>query len=407
MSIKDKMNHRFQDLKGGLFTKVTKADVGENAGKLMQEGYTFMSWADPFFPAPSIPESVKKVMIEEIESGFPSHYTMPMGDRKLREVIVRRLKKLYHIDLDPSRNILITPGSDSGLLYAMLPFLKEGDEVLIPDPSYPSNFLNAKLCGAKAIHVPLYPQNGYQFDIQEFEKRVTSNTKMVVITHPNNPTGTVFNRESIEKLCDFIKKYDLVLVCDQAFEDHIYDNREMIAPMCIEGMFERTITTFSISKGLGLSGFRVGYIVATDELMDVYYGGTVNVLGATNTLAQKAAIAAIEDESILQDYHQRLLKRRDLVYEILSTIPHVKTIKPESGILSWIDVSKLGTSAQVAAYLLEHAHISVNEGTPYGEQGEGYLRIVHACFAKDEDAIEALNRLKDCLIQLGKEKGLS
>lgn len=407
MSIKDKMNHRFKDLQGGLFTKVTKADVGENAGKLMQEGYTFMSWADPFFPDPSIPESVKKVMIEEIESGFPSHYTMPMGDRKLREVIAKRLKKLYHIDLDPSRNILITPGSDSGLLYAMLPFLQEGDEVLIPDPSYPSNFLNAKLCGAKAIHVPLYPQNGYQFDIQEFEKRVTSNTKMVVITHPNNPTGTVFNRESIEKLCDFIKKYDLVLVCDQAFEDHIYDNREMIAPMCIEGMFERTITTFSISKGLGLSGFRVGYIVANDELMDVYYGGTVNVLGATNTLAQKAAIAAIEDESILQDYHQRLLKRRDLVYDILSTIPHVKTIKPESGILSWIDVSKLGTSAQVAAYLLEHAHISVNEGTPYGEQGEGYLRIVHACFAKDEDTIEALNRLKDCLIQLGKEKGLS
>ena len=167
-----------------------------------------MSWADPFFPDPSIPASVEKTMIDEIKSGFPSHYTMPMGDRKLREIIAQRIKKNYHLELDPSRNILITPGSDSGLLYAMLPFLSEGDEVLIPDPSYPSNFLNAKLCGAKAVHVPLYPENGYQIDIQEFEKRVTKNTKMVVITHPNNPTGTVFNKKSLTDLCDFIKKYD-------------------------------------------------------------------------------------------------------------------------------------------------------------------------------------------------------
>ncbi|WP_044600147.1 pyridoxal phosphate-dependent aminotransferase [Candidatus Stoquefichus massiliensis] len=406
MSIKEKMNKRFYDLQGGLFAKVTKADVGEGAGQLIQNGYTVMAWADPFFPDPSIPKSVKDTMIKEIENGFPSHYTMPMGDRKLREVIAKRIKDTYDVVLDPSRHILITPGSDSGLLYAMLPFLSEGDEVLIPDPSYPSNFVNAKLCGATAIHVPLYPENGYQLDISEFEKRVTPYTKMVVITHPNNPTGTVFNRKSILDLCDFVKKRDLILVSDQAFEDHIYDNREMIAPMSIDGMFERTITTFSISKGLGLSGFRVGYIIANDELMDVYYGGAVNVLGATNTLAQKAAITALEDKSIIKDYHERLLRRRDIAYKILNSIPHVKTILPESGILSWIDISELGTSQEVAAYLLDKAHISVNEGTPYGHQGEGYLRIVHACFWDDQDAVKALNKIKDSLIQLGKEKRL-
>lgn len=406
MSIKDKMNKRFCDLQGGLFAKVTKADVGEGAGQLIQNGYTVMAWADPFFPDPSIPQSVKDTMIKEIENGFPSHYTMPMGDRKLREVIAQKINETYHMNLDPSRNILITPGSDSGLLYAMLPFLSEGDEVLIPDPSYPSNFLNAKLCGATAVHVPLYAENGYQFNISEFEKRVTEHTKMVLITHPNNPTGTVFNKESILSLCDFVKKHDLILVSDQAFEDHIYDDREMIAPMCVEGMFERTVTTFSISKGLGLSGFRVGYIIANDELMDVYYGGAVNVLGATNTLAQRAAITALEDKSIIEDYHERLLRRRDIAYNILNSIPHVKAILPESGILSWIDISALGTSQEVAAYLLENAHISVNEGTPYGYQGEGYLRIVHACFWEDENAIKALNKIKDSLIQLGKEKRL-
>lgn len=405
--MKNKMNARFHNLQGGLFSKVTKADVGENSGRLMEQGYTFMSWADPFFPDPSLPESIKQVLIDEINQGLVSHYTMPIGNLELRTLIAQRLKKKYHVDLDPTRNILITPGSDSGLIYAMMPFLQEGDEVLIPDPSYPSNFLDVQLCGGKAIHVPLSPKNNYQLDISEFEKRLTQHTKMIVITHPNNPTGTVFNRQSLEALCHFIIQNDLILICDQAFEDHIYDQLEMIAPMSIEGMFERTVTVFSISKGLGLSGFRVGYLVSNDQFMDVYYGGTVNVLGATNTLAQKAAIAALKDESILQRYHQELFIRRNDAYEILSSIPHVKAIQPESGILSWIDVSKLGTSSEVAQYLLEHGHISVNEGTPYGYQGEGYLRIVHACFDSRQKAIKALQTIKDCLIQLGKEKGLA
>ena len=400
----DKMNDRFKDLQGGLFSKVTKADVGENSGRLMAQGYTFMSWADPFFPDPALPKSIKKVLIDEINKGLISHYTMPIGNLQLRTLIAQRLKKMYDVDLDPTRNILITPGSDSGLLYAMMPFLTEGDEVLIPDPSYPSNFLNAKLCGAKAVHVPLYPENGYQPDISEFEKRLTKNTKMVVLTHPNNPTGTVFNRRSLTALSRFIIENDLILVCDQAFEDHIYDQNEMIAPMSLPGMFERTVTVFSISKGLGLSGFRVGYIVSNDRFMDVFYGGAVNVLGATNTLAQIAAITALKDETIMENYHQILLERRNDAYEILSSIPHVTAIKPQSGILSWIDVSKLGTSAEVAAYLLEHAHVSVNEGTPYGYQGEGYLRIVHACFADREQARKALLKIKECLLQLGKEK---
>lgn len=402
--MKDKMNPRFSHLKGGLFDKVTKADVGEGAGQLIAKGYTMMSWADPFFPDPSLDDIIKDAMIKEIENGTLTHYTMPLGDRKLREVIAKRIKDKYDLKLDPSRNILITPGSDSGLLYAMMPFLDEGDEVLIPDPSYPSNYLDVELCGAQPIHVPLYPENDYQFNIDEFEKRYTNKTKMVLITHPNNPTGTVFNERSINDLCQFVIKHDLILVCDQAFEDHIYDDHQMIAPMCIEGMFERTVTVFSISKGLGLSGLRVGYVIANDEIMDVYYGGAVNVLGATNTLSQKAAIVALENPSIMESIHERLLKRRDLAYDIFKTIPHTKISKPESGILSWLDISELGTSEEIASYLLENAHISVNEGTPYGQQGEGYIRIVHACLGSDEEAQEAFIKIKRCLSDYQRKK---
>ena len=323
MTIKNKMNLRFLDLNGGLFADVTKADVGEGIGRLMEQGYDIMAWADPFFPDPSIPPSVAKTLIDSISQGFPSHYTMPIGNPDLRRVISRKVKEYNGMNADPNRNILVTPGSDSGLLYAMLPFLSEGDEVLVPDPSYPSNFLNPKLCGATAVNVPLKEEDGYQPDIKEFEKRLTPNTKMVLMSHPNNPTGTVFRRENLAELCDFIVKNDLILVCDQAFEDHIFDGIEFVSPATLPGMWERTLTVFSLSKGYGLSGLRVGYIVADDRVMDVLYGGAVNVLGATNTAAQLAAITALNDKTILPKYFAEFERRRRIAYEAWSTVPGV------------------------------------------------------------------------------------
>lgn len=406
MDVKAKMNHRFRDLQGGLFAEVTKADVGEGAGRLMEQGYDIMAWADPFFPDPSIPASVTRTMIAAFQDGSVSHYTMPMGNADLRRSIARKVLTRNGLTAHPSRNVLVTPGSDSGLLYAMLPFLQEGDEVLIPDPSYPSNFLDVKLCGGTPVSVPLREENNWQPEIGEFEKRLTPRTKMVLISHPNNPTSTVFRRGCLEQLCEFIVRNDLILVSDQAFEDYIYDDIEFVTPAALPGMWERTVTVFSISKGIGLSGFRVGYIVAEDHIMDVLYGGTVNVLGATNTAAQLGAVTALEDESILSDYYRILERRRRLAYEVFSTIPGVSLSLPESGFLSWLNISKLGTSAEVVAHILREAKVVVNEGPPYGTCGEGYIRIVHGCFKDETRAVAAYRRIGDALSKLATEKGI-
>lgn len=400
------MNDRFKDLEGGLFSAVTKADVGEGVGNFLAAGGANMAWADPFYPDPSVPESAKKAMMEALESGTVSHYVMPIGDLALRKALAEKISRRTGLPIDPSRNVIVSPGSDSGLLFSMMPFIEEGDEIMIPDPSYPSNFLNAKLLGAKAVPVPLYEEDGYQPRTEEFEKRLTPKTKMVLISHPNNPTTTVFRKEKLEELAAFIVKNDLILVSDQAFEDHIYDGIEFAAPCTLPGMWERTLTVCSISKGLGLSGFRIGYIYADDHIMDVLYGAAVNVLGASNTLASIGAVAAVRDEAFLKSNYERLLRRRDLAYEILSEIPGV-TMKPsESGILSWLNVSALGTSAEVADYIRDHANIMVNQGTPYGAQGEGHIRIVTACFANDEEAAGRFLDIKRALTELAKEKGI-
>lgn len=400
--IQDKINGRFRGLEGGLFSSVTKADVGEGAGRLIEEGYDVMGWADPFFPDPSLPDSVARAMSDSIASGLSSHYTMPIGSLSLRRAVAEKCARINGLRLDPSRNILITPGSDSGLLFAMQPFLTEGDEVLVPDPSYPSNFLNCRLCGAAPVPVPLPEDKGFQFDMDAFEQQVTARTKMIVVTHPNNPTGTVFDRSSWEAMRRFILKHDLILICDQAFEDHIFDGRERITPAALDGLWERTVTVFSTSKGLGLSGLRVGYLAADDHLMDIYYGAAVNVLGATNTAAQIGAEAAMRDPSILTRYTRILERRRRLAYNIFSEVPGISMRMPESGILSWLNVGALGTGEQVADYLLDNARVLVNAGGNYGEQGKNHIRIVHGCYADEAHAAVVYRRIADALTKMGR-----
>lgn len=406
MDIHAKMNDRFRPIQGGLFQDVTKADVGEGTAKFQAAGGDVMAWADPFYPDPSIPDSVKAVMREALESGIPSHYTLPIGMLELRQAIAEDVSARTGLQLDPSRNVIVTPGSDSGLLYAMMPFLNEGDEVMVPDPSYPSNFLNPSLLGAKTVRVPLYEEDHYQPRIEEFQKRLTPKTKMVLISHPNNPTTTVFRREAMEALCRFIVENDLILVCDQAFQDHIFDGIEFVHPAALPGMWERTVTVCSISKGIGLSGFRIGYIYANDHIMDTLYGGAVNVLGAPCTLSSIGAIAAIRDKGYLQDNFVRLERRRRIAYRYFSDIPGVSMEMPESGILSWLNISRLGTDEEVVQRLMEDAKILVNQGTPYGLQGKGHIRIVTACFRDDEQAELRFARIRRTLLKIAEEKGL-
>ena len=405
--ITDKMIPAFQKAEGGLFSQVEKADVGDAVLKMRERGVALMSWADPFYPDPSTPAHVTKAMVDAIQGGTASHYTVPIGNSQLKALIAKKLKEVNGLDVVPDRNILITPGSDSGLFFAMLPFINDGDEVLIVDPSYPNNFQNVEIMGGKPVRVPVYAENGYQFKVEDFASRITPRTKMVVLTNPNNPTTTVYRRKPLEDLCRLIVEKDLVLVVDQAFEQPVFDGIEMVTAASLPGMWERTVTVFSISKGMGLSGLRVGYIVADDRIIDKMYGTAVTVLGATNTAAQIGAIAAMEDSSFMEPYFASFERRRRIVYDGLHDVPGVSMLLSESGFLSWLDVSRLGTESEVMDYLNQFALVSINSGAPYGLEGRGHIRIVDGVFASEEELADAVARMREALIRLGREKGIT
>lgn len=403
--IVEKMIPAFQKAEGGLFSNVEKADVGDAVTKMNERGVALMAWADPFYPLPSVPPHVAEAMIDCINSGFASHYTAPIGNNDLKVEIAKKLKKVNGMDVEPQRNILITPGSDSGLFFSMLPFINQGDEVMIIDPSYPNNFQNTEILGGVVVRIPIYAEDGYQFRMEEFEKRLTPKTKMIVLTNPNNPTTTVFRRERLESLAEFAVKNDLVVVVDQAFEQPCFDDLEMVSIATLPGMWERTVSVFSLSKGMGLSGLRVGYIVADAKVIDKMYGTAVAVMGATNTSAQMGAIAALRDDSFVEPYFESFDRRRQMVYDLLHDVPGVFMLISESGFLSWVDVSRLGTGSEIMAYLNEEALVAVNAGDPYGETGKHHIRIVHGVL-NEEQLCEAVKRIRAALIKLGEEKGI-
>lgn len=400
--MKQKMKKAFQPLSGGLFEASDKADVGSSYTDLAKDGVDLMGWADPFTPDFSLPKHVLEKSIEVLRGPLGAHYTAPSGNEELKAVIAERLAERNHLDVDPKRNILITPGSDSGLFYAVFPFIEPGDEVLVPSPSYPNNFTNVTLNNGVLVPVLLKEENGYQLDLSEFEKLVSEKTKMVILTHPNNPTTTVYNRKSLEDLSRFVIKHDLILVCDQAFEDFTYEN-EMITPASLPGMFERTITVFSASKGMGFSGFRVGFNVCSDVFMDAMLAAAVSVLGATNTMAQIAMIEAYKDPSFMKTFEKAFDSRRKKAYEIINSIPNVHMLMPESGFLCWVDVSQIGSSKEIYQYLIKEAKVACNDGSFYGPGGEGHLRIVLGIYRDDEKVYDALYRIKDALIKYQKK----
>ena len=405
-NIKKLMRPAFAKLDGGLFSVTEKADVGDVGQRMKEMGVAMMSWADPFMPDPSIPDCVTKAAIDALKTGAPAHYIMPIGSPELKVLIAKRTKEHFGIDLDPQRNIIINPGSDVGLMFAMAPWINPGDEVMIHDPSYGSNFLNPELLGGVTVRVPTYEEDGWHLRIEEYEKRLTDKTKMVLLTNPNNPTCVTYTRQELEQLAAFCVRNNLVCVVDQAFEDTVFDGREMVCMASLPGMWERTVTVCSVSKGMALSGFRVGWIFANDVIMDTYFGSAVNMQGATSTLAQMAVMPAFEDDSFIAEYLKKYDNRRHYAYKLFNSIPGVSMQMPEATFLQWINVSQLGTSTEVTQYLIQEARICANDGKFYGDQGQGHIRLVAGCFWNDEDCYAAMDRMAAAFRKLAEKKGL-
>ena len=362
-----------------------------------------MNWADPYRPNDTVPPHIKKAVIDSLNS-VAAHYCFPTGDFELCEEIAKRVYKRSGVKIDPRKELTISNGSDSAFSFVMRPFLVPGeeDEVMMPVPSYAHNFAVPPLIGGKAVMIPTKQEDNFDLDIEEFEKRVTPKTKMIVFTNPNNPTGTVYKRATMEKLADFCIRHNLICVVDQCFEDSVFDGNDYVSMMSLPGMFERTITIGSISKGMGLCGFRVAYIVASKEITDVFHQIAVLFIGATNTMAQAGVVAGLRNTQFMEDMRQEWMIRAKLLGEILDSTPNISYTKPEAGFFFWVDISYYGTDEEVMRYLVQEANVLVSTGSGFGDST--HIRIIYGCLQDRQECINAVLAIKDAFTRHPKNK---
>jgi len=342
------------------------------------------------------PEFIRNAAKSAMDEGF-THYSPAVGYEDLRKAVAEKLRRENRISYDHAKEIVITPGSTSGIFLAMLALLDPGDEVLVPDPAWFHYRTLIRCRGAKPVDVPVrFEGDTASLDLVEARRRVTSRTKMLILNSPQNPTGMMLSRELIEQFGDLAVKHDLWILSDEVYEKIVYPGNVHISPASLLGLKERTLTSNGFSKAYAMTGWRVGYLAGLQEVMDKVAALSGYILNCPSSVSQRAALTAMTDqrmEPAVKAMIERFTKRREIVLEVLGNLPGIRVYPPKGAFYAWIDITGTGMSSEeFSSKLLEEQKVGVMPGPLFGKQGEGHIRI---SFATREDTLqEALGRFR-------------
>jgi aspartate aminotransferase len=302
-------------------------------------------------------------------------YVSPRGIPALREAIAAYLKRTRRLDV-AAEQVLTAPGCKMALALAMMALIEPGDEVLYPDPGFPIYPSFTRGLGAAAIPFLLEEKNRFQPDIAEIAAKITPRTKVLIFNSPNNPTGTVFSEDTLAQLARLAVKNDLWVMADEIYARILFSG-EYKSIYASPGMAERTIIIDGFSKTFAMTGWRLGYAVAPQELIDAMDLLVLNTFTCTAEFTQVAAVEALRDstnavDAMVAEYR----KRRDLFVTKLNTIPGFRCQMPEGAFYAWVNIEDTGLPAEeVARILLEEAGVAGIAGAAFGPAGKNYLRF--------------------------------
>lgn len=350
----------------------------------------------PDFPASDeIKQAAVKAILED-----HNQYAITWGTKSLRDAIVAKSKRDYNIDLDPERQITVCCGSTEGMVATLLATVNPGDEVIIFQPFYENYGPDAILCGATPRYVQLHPPE-FNFNAEELTAAFSERTRAIIINTPNNPTGKVFNLEELTLIADLCIKYDVLAITDEIYEHIIYDDAKHIPLYSLPGMSERTITINSISKTYSVTGWRIGYVIASPQIsQSIRKMHDFLTVGAAAPLQVAAAHAL----GFADSYYKKLVsfyaERRDFMLKELAAIGF-ECAKPSGAYYIMADITSLGQKNDIdfARYLAEKVGVAVVPGSSfYKDNANDKHRFIRFCFCKQfstlEAAIERLQKLK-------------
>ena len=338
------------------------------------------------------PKLIKDATIKSIENG-DVFYTSNYGIMPLREAVAEKLRNENNLDYT-AKEVLITAGASESIYDSYSLILEEDDEILLPNPCWPNYVNAAHIMGAVPVRYSLAEENDFQIDFDELEGLVTEKTKAIVIINPSNPIGSMFTLETLEKLADFAKKKDILVISDEIYEKIIYGNKKHISIASLDGMKERTITINGFSKTYSMTGFRLAYVAAPEEFIRV-----LNIIHQHNTscatsFVQHGGITALKEggdasEEMVKEYK----RRRDYIVEKVNSIEGLSLNAPDGAFYAFINIKGLGVSSEeFCNYLLDEECVAIVPGTVFGSAGEGFVRFSYA--SSYEDIVEGINRME-------------
>lgn len=371
--------------KAGNISPSITLSITAKANELKAQGIDVVSFGagEPDF---NTPQNIINAAIKAMQDG-KTKYTPAGGILKLKKTICKKFKEDNGLDYTTDQ-ITISTGAKQCLANVFMAILNPGDEILIPIPYWVSYPELVKLADGVPVFVETLKENNYKYTIEDLEKAVSDKTKAILINSPNNPTGTIYNREELIEIAEFAKKHDLLIISDEIYEKLIYDGEKHISIASLsQDAFERTVVINGVSKTYAMTGWRLGYMAASKEITKLMTSIQSHMTSNVNTIAQYAAIEAlngpIEDLNTMVKEFER---RRNFMVDRLSKIDGVSIIKPSGAFYIMVNISsyfnttfkgeEIKNSLDFSRVLLDEEKVAVIPGAGFGL--DEYIRLSYA-----------------------------
>lgn len=368
--------------------------ISNKVSRLKAEGQDIISFSmgEPDFTTPiNIIDACKG----SLDNGF-THYTPSPGIPELRRAIAEAAHTENGISCRGA-NVLVTP-TKQAIFMTCLGFLDPGDEVLLPNPAWVSYEACIRLAGAAPVFVPTYFEDGFVIDPAMLEAAITPKTKMMIINSPSNPTGCVIPEEVLREIASIAAIHDILVLSDEIYEKVIYEGKHF-SIASLPDMFDRTITVSGLSKTYAMTGWRMGWAIASEETISNLNKLQSHSISCCVSFAQQASVEAIKgDQTQRYKFNEQFKQRRNLAVDLINDMKGMDVNVPQGAFYLFPRYESDIKSSKLATMLLEQAHVAVTPGSAFGPAGEGFFRI---SYATGEDQIrEGMDRIKGFLADL-------
>jgi aspartate/methionine/tyrosine aminotransferase len=340
------------------------------------------------------PKNVTWAAVQSLSNG-ETHYGSSFGLQEFREAVqfATERSRGFRPDLD---QVLITPGANIAIYYAVFCLVDPGCEVIVPDPGFSTYYSNIKMCGAVPVRVPLKEENEFRMSPDDIEAAITDKTRLIIINSPQNPTGSVLTTDEVKRIYEIAKKHDIYIYSDEIYARMNYEPIGFASPSIYDHCKEHVILSNGFSKAFAMTGWRLGTLIGPANVIERMAALLQTTASCVSTFVQRAGIEAIRgSQETVTNMMAEYRAGRDLLVDGLNRVKGFKCLKPGGAFYVFPNITATGLSSDQVVEKLMAAGVVTLPGHCFGDHGEGYIRL---CYATSRENIqEGLNRIYKAL----------